>query len=334
MPRVQIWQITLGLAVSALLLWWVLRGTSLTEVAVELQRAAPGPILLGVVLGTACFGLRVFRWQVLLRAHNGAELPAGALWHATAIGFMANNVLPFRAGELVRVYAAHRLAGVGFTASLASVAAERLFDGFTVVALLAVGLFWAGLPQETQVAGITLGHATTLACLVVLALSVAAGCFVAWPARGEHVIRALLPAGRLADRLAGMLAGLHHGLSALRSPARILAAAIWSLLIWTLNALSFYAMYAAFAIDMSFAGTLLMQGLLMIGISVPSTPGYLGAFEAPIRLTLGFYDVPAAAAASYALTYHFSTFLPITLLGFWSLSRTGLGLGALRRGEP
>lgn len=53
-----------------------------------------------------------------------------------------------------------------------------------------------------------------------------------------------------------------------------------------------------------------MQSLLMVGISVPSTPGYLGAFEAPIRLTLGFYGIPAAVAASYALSYHFTTFLP------------------------
>ena len=107
------------------------------------------------------------------------------------------------------------------------------------------------------------------------------------PPGEAHVIRALLPAGRLADRLAGALAGLHHGLSALRSPARSLAAAIWSVLIWTLNALSFYSMYPAFGVDMSFAGTLLMQGLLMIGISVPSTPGYLGVNGDLIPLNFG-----------------------------------------------
>jgi len=71
---------------------------------------------------------------------------------------------------------------------------------------------------------------------------------------------------------------------------------------------------------------LLLQGIIGFGVAVPSTPGYIGVFETATLLTLSVYGVDPNLAASYGLTYHLTTFLPITLLGLWSLSRLHLGL--------
>jgi hypothetical protein len=80
-----------------------------------------------------------------------------------------------------------------------------------------------------------------------------------------------------------------------------------------------------------FPGALIMQGLIMFGIAVPSTPGYVGVFEAPIIAVLALYEVDRTLAATYAITYHVATFLPITLLGAWSMLRTHVGLKSLRQ---
>ena len=154
---------------------------------------------------------------------------------------------------------------------------------------------------------------------------------VAFPLAAERLVRALVPSEKLAHRLVAMIEGIRHGLSVLSSPGRILAAAGWSLGVWGLSALSFYVMFAAFGIPVDFSGALLMQGLIMFGIALPSTPGYVGAFELPIIAVLALYGVDKSLAAAYALTYHVLTFLPITLLGAWSVARTNLGLAALRR---
>ena len=74
--------------------------------------------------------------------------------------------------------------------------------------------------------------------------------------------------------------------------------------------------------------------LIMFGIALPSTPGYVGAFELPIIAVLSLYGVDKSLAAAYALSYHVTTFLPITLLGAWSVARTNLGLTAFRRSQP
>ncbi len=286
-------------------------------------------------MATATFPIRMFRWRLLLRAADGAPLPAGPLWHAVAIGFMANNLLPFRAGELVRCYAAARLTGERLTAAISSVAVERVFDGLTVVALLSFALFAADLPSSIVIGGVpvSIARAAWIAgTLSAAALAIALAVVLA-PDRAESLVRRLLPAGRFTERLISVIEGFRHGLATLRSPTRLTGVVAWSLVLWLVNAASFRIAFAAFGLPVGFAGALLLQGLLVFGIAVPSTPGYVGVFEAVIGAVLLLYGVPASRGAAYALVYHATTFLPIILLGAWSLARTGLTLGEMRQ-EP
>lgn len=328
--RAPVWQILIGVALSALLLYLSLRNVNFREVVEYVRGARSLPIVLGVFLATLTFVLRIFRWQLLLRGDDGRRLGVGPLWHAIAMGFMANNVLPLRVGEVVRTYAAARLTGTRFTSVLASVAVERLFDAITVIALLALGLFTTRLPSSA-VAGFGVEKIVTIAGLAALAGLVIAGLVVAFPLGAERVVRRIIPAEKLANRLIAMIEGVRHGLSVLRSPARVAGVLLWSFAVWGVSALSFHVMLGAFGIAVDFSGALLMQGLIMFGIALPSTPGYVGAFELPIIAVLALYDVPQSLAAAYALTYHVTTFLPITLLGAWSVFRTNLGLTAFRR---
>src|SRR5439155_1563101 len=77
-------------------------------------------------------------------------------------------------------------------------------------------------------------------------------------------------------------------------------------------------------------GALLLQGIIGFGVALPASPGFVGVFEAATRVTLAIYGIDATRAVSYALAYHVSTFLPITLLGLYSLSRLRIHLGELR----
>lgn len=317
--------------ISALLLWWALKDVQFREVGRAVQEARLAPIVLGVILATSTFVVRIFRWQLLLRGDAGERLPALPLWHAIAMGFMANNTLPLRMGEVLRTFAVHHLAGVRFTAALASIAVERLFDAITVIALLGAGLLFAGLPSGSAVGGVPIGRLMTAVGLVALAGFVTAGLVVAFPLRAERVARRLIPAPRLATRVVGLIEGIRQGLLVLTSPARIFGVALWSLVLWGLSALSFHVMFGAFGIAVDFPGALIMQGLIMFGIAVPSTPGYVGVFEAPIIAVLALYEVDRTLAATYAITYHVATFLPITLLGAWSMLRTHVGLKSLRQ---
>lgn len=322
----------LGVVISVALLVWALQGVRLAEVAAHIRAARVGPLLVGVAIATATFPIRMMRWRLLLRRDDGSPVAFAPLWHAIAMGFMANNTLPFRAGEFLRSYAASRLGGVRFTAAFSSVAVERVFDGITVIALLVVGLAAAGLPRDISVAGVSVAGAATTAAVVCAIALAGAAAVVAFPLAAERLVRRLIPAHGLAERIVALIEGIRHGLLVLRSPSRIISVAAWSLVLWLVNAASFWAAFAAFDIPVGFAGALLLQGLLVIGISVPSTPGFVGPFEAVIVAVLALYAIPNDRAFSYAITYHAATFLPIVLLGIWSLATTPIALSDVRRG--
>ncbi|HUR94133.1 MAG TPA: lysylphosphatidylglycerol synthase domain-containing protein, partial [Gemmatimonadales bacterium] len=91
-----------GLLAVALMVW-ALRGVHFAEVVHHLRNAHLVPLVGAVVLATLTYPVRLIRWRLLLRDAAGGPLPALPLWHAVAIGFMANKILPFRAGELVRL---------------------------------------------------------------------------------------------------------------------------------------------------------------------------------------------------------------------------------------
>lgn len=321
----------LGIALSAGLLLWALRGVDLSEVGERLRAARALPLMIAAVLATLTFPLRVFRWRLLLRREDGGPLPAMPLWHAVAIGFMANNLLPFRAGELVRVFAATRLTGTAFTAVLSSVAVERIFDGLAVVALLSFGLIASDLPSGVTVGGVSVANAAQITGALAGAALVAAALVVAFPLAAENLVRRLLPAGRITEWVVAIIEGIRQGLSALRSPSRLAGTVFWSLAIWMLNALGFWVAFAAFGISVDYAAGLVLQGIVVVGISVQFAPGFVGQLEAAIVAALALYGIPNNVASSYAIAYHAVTFLPIVLLGFWSLARSPVAIGDLRR---
>jgi uncharacterized protein (TIRG00374 family) len=286
------------------------------------------------VVATASFPLRLFRWRLLLRDPDDRPYAWTPLWHAVAMGFAANNLLPFRAGEVVRTVAAARLTGARFTASLASIAVERVFDSLTVVALLAVSLLLPGMPAGVTVAGVPVERFTTSAGILTTAVLAAAALVVAFPRAAERAVRLAVPSDRVALRLIEAIEGVRQGLSVLRSPLRLAAVVAWSLVLWLANGLSFYLAFRAFDFPVGFSGALLTQGVLAFGIAIPSAPGYVGPFEAVIAAVLAVYGIGASQAVACAVAYHVTTFFPITLLGLWSGARTGLGLRKARDEAP
>ena len=329
------WSGVVGIGISLLLLWWALHDVSLREVWARLKDARILPLLVTITLATVRFPLVTVRWRYLLRL-EGATLPFVPLWHATAIGFMANNLLPARAGELARAYAARTLTGVRFSTAVASIAVERVLDGIVLVGFLLVGIWAGGFTPDTAVGGVPLGTIARGGGILFGATLVAALVLVWWPAPFlslAHGLTGRLLPQRWGARAVGFLDGMLQGLDALRSPWRFTAVLFWSVVVWVVTAASFWTGYLAFEIAAPWSAAFLQQGLVAFGVAVPSSPGFVGVFEAAIRVSLALYGVDEGRAVSYAIGYHITTFLPITVLGMWSLARARLHLGDLRRAE-
>jgi uncharacterized protein (TIRG00374 family) len=327
------WAWPLGLAVTIAFLVWAVHGVDVRDVLDGVRRANLLLIVAAALVATLTFPLRTLRWRVLLRDVDGGRYPLGPLWDAVAIGFMANNLLPARAGELARGWVVSRKVPVRFTTALASIGVERVFDGLMMLALMAVAIAAPSFPSHAMVRGTSLAHVAAGAAAFFGAVLLLALIVVHRPAPWlrlfERIARALLPA-RAAARMVSIVDGFVAGLEVLKSPTRFVAVVGWSLVLWLVNAAAFALCFRAFGMRVPPEGALLLQGLIGFGVAIPAAPGFWGVFEGATRLTLQFYGVGATRALAYAFAFHIAGFIPITLLGLEALSRAHLHLGDLR----
>lgn len=325
------WRGVLGIALSALLLWWTLRGEDLGAVWRVLSDSSLVLWLACTLTATAIFPLRARRWQAILAPQAG-RLPLAPLWRATAIGMMVNNVFPARAGEFARAFALSRSnKEVPFTTGFASLVVDRLFDGVVVLAMLLLATLDPRFPAEALIRGVS---ATSIAAsagafLGAVLLGVAALVWFPAPLIGlaERMVAFVWRSG--APRVRALLEAFAAGLGVVREPMLALEVLCWTVLHWITNAVAFWLGFLALGIDAPLSAAFFLQGLIAFAVAFPSSPGFFGFFEAAAKVGLGLYGVPPEVAISWGLGFHILSFIPITVLGAWYFSRMHLHVSDL-----
>lgn len=318
-----------GLVITVALIWWTVRDVSLAALIDHLGRTNLGLLALAIAVAMSTVPLRVPRWRSALWQHPGVS--SRSLFHAIVLGFLGNNVLPARTGEVLRAYALSRLSPVSGGTALGSIALERVLDLLAIAVLVLVGIAVEGA-RVAERSALPVAHVAAVTIGVIAAI-VVAGAVLTWRPRRlvrliHGALRTVLPE-RTAVGFGGLLERVAAGFAAVRSPRRVLSLFAWSLLIWTVNAAAFWIGFEAFDIHVSWTAAVLVQGTVALGIALPSSPGFFGPFEAATRVALTSYGVPPTAAAAFAVPFHLSAyFVPVTLLGFWSLWITGVSLRA------
>jgi uncharacterized protein (TIRG00374 family) len=325
------WRGALGIAISAVFLYYAFRHLDLHS-SIETARHANYFLLLCSAAAATCmFPLRARRWRTILDP-VAPKLPFGPLWRSTAIGQMVTNVVPLRPGELVRPYALTRqVPSVSYPTALASVAVDRVFDGIVVMLLLAIGVVAAHFPTNTSIRGYSLTHAAGFVIVGALVLLVAFYVLVFFPETlirvFELVARRVSPA--VERRGADMLRRFSQGLSVLRTPGHFVAVFGWTLAHWLVQPFAFWLAFLAIGVNVPLAATLVVQGIIVILVALPSAPGFFGPFEYGATIALQLYHVTQSNAATWALLFHVASFIPITVFGAVYAGRLGLSIGEI-----
>ncbi len=312
-----------GIAVSVVFGWLAVRGLDFHEVRSAIGRASPAWILAAVVVSVLGVAMRSERWRALF-PRDSRPRPVPTFW-ASQVGLLANNVLPVRAGELVRVLALSRESGLRRTAVLATVGVERVFD-LAVISLLQLAIA-TQLPHADVTRRFTLLAVAILAlsALVVLVLALA-------PVRGSAG-RALLRLPLLRTRGSVLIDSLRTGLSALRERELAAVALLWTLASWLVLAVSIWCVLQAFDLHLPWHAALFLLVAVTFAQAVPASAGSVGVFELAARSALVAYGVPPAVALSAGLVVHAVSSLPFIALGAVGMARLGVSRAELARAE-
>jgi uncharacterized protein (TIRG00374 family) len=257
--------------------------------------------------------IRALRWRYLFTP--ATRPPLRAVADALLIGYLFNNILPARAGEVARVVALKQRAGTSRAETAATVVIERGYDVLCLLMLLFATLPW--LPPVSW-----LPTAVYLAIALAVGLAAAIVVLSIW---GDRALRlALRPFVRLPflrERIEGVTRNLGQGLAGLRRGRIGFAAFVWTTVSWLVLAISFWLVMLAFDLQLSPVAGLFVVIAVGLAMILPSSPGSLGVFEAAVVLALSAYGISGSQALPYALVLHAVNFFPYLAVGFLVLHR-------------
>jgi uncharacterized protein (TIRG00374 family) len=315
----------LGTLASGVFLYLTLRGVDLAEMWRELQIASPVSLGMAIGVGMVSNIFRAVRWKAIFGVH--VRVRFRFLFTSMMIGYLANNLLPARMGDLVRIYTLERKTGVSKSTSLATVVLERLTDTLVLLILVIVTSFFLPLPAVVR-SGSQMA-VTVFAALAVLLLFLAL--------RGENLLRLANLGARsfgIGQRLQGVVERFVDGLSMFRSSKQALFTFALTAVIWGLEALSVGLVTTSLALSLPWIASLILLVVLGLSFIIPAAPGAVGTYEFFAVTALTPFAMENSQAVGLALILHAIAYLTSTVLGLACLWTESLSLRELMIKAP
>jgi glycosyltransferase 2 family protein len=312
------WQGILLLVVTNLaslgILLWVLHDVKMAEIWLEIQQMHWGWVALAAITDILVYVLQGWRWSILLRPVS--EIPTMRSVRAIYVGLYANEVLPFRSGEIIRCYLQSRWGHLPFSVVLSSIAIERIFDGIWLVLYLSIVVQFVDLPRSIRDGGFAL-------ILLVGLLAAVLGFIIAfqkkakelaahwkWGEKARIFIEDLQAMGGSRSFYQSWLASLPHLLS---------------------MTVPIYCVIQAYGLKgFTLWDAAVINVIVRLGTVVPGAPGNLGVYQGLIVLALVFFGIDENVAKRFSLIIWGIVTLPLLIAGLVALSVTGFKLRELR----
>lgn len=329
------WRIWLGIAITVLCVWISVRGIPLSEVLEALKGANFWPLLLASIpFYIGAVFVRALRWRHL--TNPIASIDRVTLYRSTALGFMANNLLPLRIGEFVRSWTLSRDSGAPLGAIFGTVVLERVLDVVSVLLLAFGALSFVG--KSSDVGGV-LQQGSIL--LLPVAVAPLLALFVMrlapeWVIRVCHLFLRPFP-DRFGATMERMLRSFIAGLGALRGGMHLFWIVFHSLVIWLIMGTGpILVAFWAFGVDLGSPSETLFAAWILLGavgaaVAIPSAPGFIGPYQLAFKAVLVRFGIDPATALAMGVLAWFAFWLCLTLQGFVVLRSTHTSLSDIVR---
>lgn len=304
----QILQISAGVLLSLLFIWLALRNIDFSELLQTFGRLRPGWLVPGAGLILLAYFFRALLWRQLLRRY---PVRVWNLYRIITVGYLANNILPLRLGEVIRAWLLGRKEKLPASLALATVVIERGLDLTALFAFFLFMMFWVPFEPWLKLSGLILAG-LGLVMVLVLALNYRyGGHLLDWI---EKPLQRL--PGNWGKWFHTQLDNFLQGLKLLESPGQIAAVVGLALAGWLSWTGVVYLCFRAAGLPLDFLAAMFLIVVLNFGLMLPSSPGGLGIFEFMVILALKPYGVPKEAALGLGFTFHMLQYL-LTLVAGW-----------------
>lgn len=306
----------LGLALSGITLYLVFRKIDWLRFLDAVRSVKPEWIFVGVLVFMLSLGVRAFLWKMLLSPVAEREARFADCFAYLMIGYAANNVMPLRLGEVIRVYYISREEKLKLSTVLAVAAVVRLFDLLGLLCFVVILTIFSPIPEGIRT-GIVMIGIMALAALVVFSVL---AFFKTEFGATKHLLYKVFP-DKLVDRGFVIVEGFVGGLRTLCSGKAICAVFAFSILAWCLVSFDAYMHMRAFDFGLPLLAAVFVVTIANLGGILPSSPGAIGVQHYLFVISLGVWGIEREPAVAFAVMRHGVLYTLTTLTGLsclWS----------------
>jgi uncharacterized protein (TIRG00374 family) len=312
-----------GFAVSIVLLYFSLKGIHFREIWGTLSKANLTLAFMPLVFIATAIFLSSFRWSRVA----GSTVRFKETVPAMLIGMFINNVLPARLGEVARGYALCHKKGFSFTYGFSTVLLDRFFDLTGLLLLMFVFFPRGSLPPRIS-QGIYIIIGVLIFCVLMIILLSRKSFVDHLSERFTNLEKSFL------SKFAKRIIEIQENLTRIGSPLTIIFFVIISFFTWLSMSAALYFVVLTLGISLPSVWIIpFVCALLNIGITVPSSPGYVGVYQFLLVYLLSIFGVPKHEGFTISILYHASWYIPYTISGFLFLLREHLRIRDIQKLE-
>ena len=294
--------------VSIFLVYLSVREIKLQDAFRDLKNIQLSYVIFFILLVIFMQLLRSYRWGVILQPME--KIDQFSLFSVTSVGFLAIAAIPARIGELARPYLISKRSSIKMSSALGTILVERVLDSFTVLAIAVIVLFLTDLPPWMIKSSI-----------IFFLLALVMFCFIVFLILRRDAALKLI--NRILSKLPGKFAHkidevIHHfidGFQIITNIKFLLYLFFLSALVWLVDVLAIYMLLKAFDFTLPLMASFVIMIILIVGIAIPTAPGYIGNWHFACVLALSFFGLAKTEALSFAVVYHFLSMVIVVVLG-------------------
>ena len=303
-----------GILISIVFIYLAAKDVNVDQLLSGIRNSSPLFLVLGTVVFIIAYLLKAQRWLLILKPHD-KRYSINNTYPPFFIGFAANNFLPLRIGELVRIYLFARSTESKISFSFSSVFLDRILDGLVLLCLLGFTSFFVIMIDWIQsvivVAAIIFVGGISISIFIGRSGNVRLGNFIK---RDSSLIR----------KIDMELGNVRDAFKIFNNWKRLLIVLLFSFAVWLFEGLMYLLFAIGLGFDISFLHSVFTMCIVNFGILVPASPGYVGTFEFFCIKSLGLFGITNDQALTFAILIHFSQFIALTIMGIISINYMGI----------
>ena len=316
----------IGIGISIVLIWLVFKGTNWNEFIKAIQNINYFVLIAAMIILISSVWIRAIRWRILIS--KVGNVSTNDLYKVTMVGFMGNNILPFKMGELLRAYVISKKQNIIFLGALTSLMVERLVDLISFILIISSVFLLFPITDWTRKIAI-IGFLIVISFLIFsLFLFKYNSKFETWYLEKQKQLIA-----KDKETISNHLVGFCRGIESLWQNPKPWQTVFLSLLIWVMYFIFTILSIYAFNFNLSFLDSMkvgiLVLSFVTLAVIVPSAPGYIGTYQAAAIAALQIVYINIDAARAFAIMYHLAQYIPLTFIGLYYFFRLNLHIADL-----